>query len=488
MKRPLFRVNATFWLVSALFYLVSHLVLRFYFHDLWKDEWQSWFVVRDMSTIDMLKFLYYEGHPSLWYLYLKPFTLLSEWIRDDILIKVAHALPFIGFVFLISSFRKVPTWLLALFLLGYFPFYEYGLISRGYIFVCLTLFGIVRLHDTSFKYRHWWLASLYFLACQTEVYGLIGAGLLYFYYYIMPTGPSVKVVIKKLSDQEVFTPFLALCLGVLVFYITVNWATDADEVRGRLVNIMSAYDGKTGFAQAFHGIFGRTFFPFSGISSVNNILPISVWSSLALISAGIVLWPFKRLLILFTIYTSLVLFFASTTYSGGLRQWGMAYVFFMVCVFMMDFSLIKKNQSVLLALLLILISHSIYNVIAVRDSIRFPFTNARLTGLYIQSKLPPSAPIVGISPFNTAAASGYADRMFYELPEGVPFTYFRWLEKVYYPPEEELRLFAAYKKASVLYVITHEPISPDRYPSLRLVKAFDSFSLKNENFYIYQLI
>ena len=46
-------------------------------HELWKDEWQAWFVAKDLGIKELLSFLYYEGHPSLWYLYLKIFTIFS---------------------------------------------------------------------------------------------------------------------------------------------------------------------------------------------------------------------------------------------------------------------------------------------------------------------------------------------------------------------------------------------------------------------------
>lgn len=488
MKYPLLRVSKQFWLVSALFLLASHLLLRFCCHELWKDEWQSWFVARDMPLLGMIKFLYYEGHPALWYVYLKPFTLLSEWVRDDILIKVAHLIPFMGFYFLVLSFKNIRIWVSLLFLLGYFTFFEYGLISRGYIFVCLALFILIKLYESRISGKNILLSMSLLLACQTEIYGLVGAGLIFLYYSFLKEEVTLDTFQLKVKEKSVLIPLVGLSLGIILFYITVNWAPDAMEVRGRLVNIMSSYDGKTGFEHAFNGIFGYTFFPFLNMSVFKDIGFTGLWSAIAIGLIILVLRSDRNLLLLFVVFSVIVLIFASTTYSGGMRQWGMVFIFFSVCVYIGRVKLLKPWSWSKMVFIGILCIQLLYNIVAATDTIRYPFTNARQAGLYIKNNLPPSAPIVGISPFNTAAPSGYADRQFFELPEGEPFTYFKWLDKVYFPPENELRLFAEFKNASILYVITHQPVDAKRYPSLRLVKAFDGFNLKNEQYYIYQLI
>jgi hypothetical protein len=53
---------------------LAMLLLKFQYHELWKDEWQAWLMARDMGWGELLGSLYYEGHPALWYLYLKVWT------------------------------------------------------------------------------------------------------------------------------------------------------------------------------------------------------------------------------------------------------------------------------------------------------------------------------------------------------------------------------------------------------------------------------
>jgi hypothetical protein len=94
---------------------------------------------------------------------------------------------------------------------------------------------------------------------------------------------------------------------------------------------------------------------------------------------------------------------------------------------------------------------------------------------------------VAISKFAAAPVAGYLGRPLYALPEGESFTYFQWLEKIYLPPESELRLFAQYKKVNSLPILSYQELPASRYPSLELLRKWDGFNLKQENYWLYQL-
>ena len=78
------KINLLFWIIIS----IGLIVYKLSFHELWKDEWQAWLVARDLSLSNMLAFLNYEGHPSLWYLYLKAWTILP--IQEHILLQISH--------------------------------------------------------------------------------------------------------------------------------------------------------------------------------------------------------------------------------------------------------------------------------------------------------------------------------------------------------------------------------------------------------------
>ena len=80
---------------------------------------------------------------------------------------------------------------------------------------------------------------------------------------------------------------------------------------------------------------------------------------------------------------------------------------------------------------------------------------------------------------------GYAGRKFYELPDGVEFSYFRWVDKVYLPTETELKLFAQFKGVGGIVIISPKPLDAERFPSAKLWQKFDQENYKKENYYLY---
>lgn len=112
--------------------------LQFGYHEMWKDEWQAWLMARDMGWGELLRALYYEGHPGLWYVYLKVWAAFG--LNDALGLQLAHYLvvALAGGIF--WYFTRLPWWLSLLLWMGYFPFFEYGVVSRGYVWV--MVFGL----------------------------------------------------------------------------------------------------------------------------------------------------------------------------------------------------------------------------------------------------------------------------------------------------------------------------------------------------------
>lgn len=107
-------------------------------HEMWRDELHAWLVARESQSLgQLLEPLRYGGHPTLWYLCL---YALSRFTGDPLAMQLLHlALAAIGaLVFL--RFAPFPKWYRALFVFGYFPFYEYCIKSRSYVFAVSALF------------------------------------------------------------------------------------------------------------------------------------------------------------------------------------------------------------------------------------------------------------------------------------------------------------------------------------------------------------
>lgn len=472
-----------------------YLYSKFTYHELWKDEWQAWLMARDMSWGELLGSLYYEGHPALWYVYLKVWSLFSTGGNDELLIQLAHALLMLGVYALIWFQFRLPIWLKVLILLSYYPFFEYGIVSRGYAFVMLIGFAIVLLLpkvlskkkvkvDRDLKI----LAVLFFLFCQTEVYAVMMAGAILFYIFLEKKGfQNFSTVIK----EKTFSTLLwSSFVGILFFLISVFPRTSQDDLsRAYLSEPLSGAI----FFKGFQGMFANTFWigsiPDTNVFGVNGMGLI-----FSLLVLGGLIYFFrkeKNIVITFLFFTIGYFVFLITIYTGGVRQWGTFFIFFLMLL-QLFFS--KKNQSkgkldylqigFLISIFLFQIR---YTYLAMEKEIRHPFSNAKMTAEFIQKEVPEQAAIVAINKFEIAPVVGYANRDFYALPEGETFTYFKWVEKIYLPSEKELQLFAEYKKVNRIIIITPKKLDSRRYPSALLWQSFDNYNMKNESYYLYTL-
>jgi hypothetical protein len=131
--------------VLAAAFLLFGLV-RIAYHEMWRDEWWVWLMARDSPSI--ARFLHttsYQGHPPLWDLSIYALTGLT---RAPVAMQVLHvglAAAAVSVVSRFSSLTRVERWLFAF---GYFPFFEYAVISRNYVLDLLFLAVACALYST----------------------------------------------------------------------------------------------------------------------------------------------------------------------------------------------------------------------------------------------------------------------------------------------------------------------------------------------------
>lgn len=438
------------------------------FHELWKDEWQAWLVARDNSWWNMLSFLHYEGHPALWYTYLKIWTYLP--IADATSLQLAHAVLWISFMYLFWIKLSLPSIWKFLFTLSYFMVYEYGVINRGYVLVMLLSGLFVFLSD---KKRIGLSALALLLLCQTEVYGVIIAFAQLAYSYLN----------KRHWNTKYLLSFIA---GVILFVVTVF-------PRGNEDDFTRAYNQQQFslevIGESFQGHLANVF----GIglisdTAANGSSAIGIILSLLLLAGLIFIFRNnKNVLIAGGIGLFGFIAFGILIFTGGVRQWGMVFILFWLMLLLAhrDTGQWNKVQSVLITLLLI--CPFIHGIRALSTDIQMPFSNAEAAGAFIKEKVPQEVPVVVINKFETAPVGAYADRPLYELPSGEEFTYFKWLEKVYIPTQSELLLFAQYRNVGGLVVLSPEPLDANRFPKAQLWETFDQANFKRENYWLYSL-
>lgn len=139
-------------------------------HEMWRDELEAWLIARDSISIsELLENLKYTGHPALWYLCL---YLLSKITHNPVIMQLFQLTiaAVIVYVFIYySTFNKLQK---TLFCFGYFPLYEYGVISRSYSLGVLLIFAFCTLYCKENK-NYLLLATVLAFLSHTNVYSLI---------------------------------------------------------------------------------------------------------------------------------------------------------------------------------------------------------------------------------------------------------------------------------------------------------------------------
>jgi hypothetical protein len=142
LKIPFRQPDYRFAAIVAVIFATT-LIPRFFFHEFWRDELQSWMLATDQANLTtVLARVRYEGHPSLWYVSL---WFVSRLRHDPISMQILHGLTATATVFLMAAFAPALRWQRVLLCASYFVLFEYAVISRNYASGMLALIAFAAL-------------------------------------------------------------------------------------------------------------------------------------------------------------------------------------------------------------------------------------------------------------------------------------------------------------------------------------------------------
>jgi hypothetical protein len=107
-------------------------------HEMWRDELQAWTLARDSSSLaELWQNMVTESHPMLWHALL---FVVAKFTRNPVGMQCLHWLIGVVSVYLFVRFSPFTRFQKVLFCFGYYPFYEYSVISRNYSLCMLLVF------------------------------------------------------------------------------------------------------------------------------------------------------------------------------------------------------------------------------------------------------------------------------------------------------------------------------------------------------------
>jgi len=502
--------------VLAYFFLVLILLLR---HEMWQDEWQAWLLATESPSLpELFRNLRYEGHPCLWHLGL---FLLSRVTRHPLGMQLLHLLLAFSAVYLFLKYAPFTRLQKLLFILGYFPFYEYAVISRNYALGVLGLFSFCAIFCRSCPRNFLLLGLILFLLCQTSVYGLLLALALGGILFLAALRDPAAGTWQAMAALAIV--LLGAGLSVLQLMppadsgFAVGWKFDLDfpYLLQTLAAVWKSYVPLPALQYHFWG---------------TNFINDPRWQALLsviILACGILLFYRQPLpLFLYVAGTAGILAFTYSKYPGSLRHHGHLYLLFIAClwlssalpdpgcgqgrggspgegppgppqgfgpcprttIFQTLAGCCRANCSRVLTVLLAV--HLVAGVWAGSLDFCYPFSESKQVAAFIKKEELDNALIVGHADDASSSVAGYLGRpLYYPARRGWgSFIVWNQARKPDLTPGElveQARKLSRQQQKAVLLLLNHE-LPPGEFPVMP-VQKFTRSLVPAENYYLYLL-
>ncbi|MCL4500419.1 MAG: hypothetical protein M1438_01020 [Deltaproteobacteria bacterium] len=480
-------------LISAFFVLELLLILH---HPLWQDEWQAWLIARGSGSLnELLHNMRYEGHPGLWYLAL---YLLSRWTSNPLAMQLFHLVLAAGTAWIFLRYAPFTRLHKILFIFGYFPFFEYAVISRNYAGGILLVFTYCAIFPRTFPKRNLVLAGLLFLLCQTSVYGVLlalalGAARIVGEFWHNRHNPlSLK------RDLVIFS----VILGAGIFLAVLQLLPDSGFATDWRFNFNWPV-----MMQAFNTIW-ESYIPLPGLNyhfwNTNLIQLPYLKLLLSILLLGFPLLLFRRqpaILALFFLGTLAILSFTYTKYLGSLRHHGHLFILLIVSLWLSHYSPDWPGKPARLEkasgccqqrhgfISLILAAQLTAGLLAASLSLAYPFSAGQETARYIKTHSLANMLIAADDDDAASVISGYLNRPLYYLCANRRGTFVIWDQhRQDLEVSEALRRgreLARRRHREVLLVLNQEIDTPG--PDIISLRRCTTSIVPTEVYYLYKL-
>ena len=407
-------------MVTAGFFIIA--LLGMLSHEMWRDEHQAWLVARDANSLSqLLDNMNYEGNPALWHLFLYWITRVTH---DPIFMQAFHLLVATSFIFIFNRYAPLSNLHKILFSFGYFPLYEYAVISRSYALGVLLLFGICALYKNRTT-KYILIGVLLALLANVTIYAVVIACCI----------AGILVLDYFLYQQKNGKVMMQLAVGLVIFILGVAF---------------SFYQIWPDKDNSFPAPYATSLFDFPRWGEVSSKLFTTYlyipqieehfWNtnvyfkdglsggwvlfSIIIFAAGIIIFLRKPLMLL--LYLGMTLGLFSVYYYTALlhsRYCGYLLISLVVCYWLSEYYPEKKYHSNLAGLgkrisrpfFTTILSFSVIGaIVAYTMEIQYKFSPSKEVATYIKENKLNSLPVVGITDFTISPLATYLDtKIFY---------------------------------------------------------------------------
>ncbi len=477
--------NKWLWLIFILFIAISFYGLTK--HQPWRDEAQAWLLVRDLSTVEIINQMPYEGTPPLWHLLISP--LIKSGLPYKSMLYLHYFLG-VSLIFLFLFFSPLPKIVKFILPFNYYFIFEYIIVARNYNLTALILFLLAILYKKRW-HRPWLYGSLIFLLAWTNVHSLALAGTLFaLLCYDLWLKNKNKQEIKKSFWVSLILAFLGLLSAVLIMLPQANQVS-ALKFSGFLYTGKALAVAILPLLVHFHdAIFSTGFYWLFAIA----------W--LILISAFLQSWKSK---FIFTASLFWLTFIFTFKNSGDLRHYGLILIFF-IFAWWLDITESAKRKkwleninqaSAFIILTIFLLTSAGYGLFFYNYSKQKDFSGSYEMAQYLLNN--PHLLEQEIATFPSYSGSALLpylpNKNFYQLETFREGTFLTWdnifvlgQSSPYYFLKEEMKKYYLKKDSNLDEVLFLTIIPPGLDPELELLHQNTKSTIKHDEFfYLYKL-
>lgn len=453
-------------LLLITFFLVG--LIGIIHHEMWHDEFQAWLIARDSNSLaELRENIEYVGHPILWYLCL---YILNIFTNNPFFVQLLHlviATAVVGVFLKFSPFKIIQK---SLFCFGYFPLYEYGIISRNYNLGLLLIFIFCAWFSKRDR-GYLPLAIALALLSHTNLYGLIvGFSLACF------------LVVDAITNRELFRNLyakrwniatslsiygLGLISAILQILPPKNAGYKADIITPMPgEEIVSLADHIRRCGKAITGIW-NSYVPLPSFdlhywnTNILDSLAINIpilglegiyWSDIVILLLSVVLIVFSILLFirrptilfLYLLGTTLMMLCAYSIRSPSMRHSGHFFILLLICYWLAAYLpkrrrriskrqqrnpiyFFSRNKNQILTIILCI--HLLAGIFVYTKDLFMPFSASKQAVNYIRDNQLEHLIIVGSEDARTSPLSAQLNKQLY-YPESEEFgSYTVWTDK-----------------------------------------------------------
>ncbi len=435
------------YLLAIIFFILSFVgVIN---HEIWGDEAQAWLIARDsVSLPDLYKNLRYEGHPGLWHICL---FIISRFTHNLFAMQIFHVLITTLAIYIFVAFSPFTKLQKLLFTFGYFPFYEYNLVSRNYSLGLLFIF-LFCLYFTALQKNYFRLTILIALLANTNPYPFLISCSLFVTLLLDIINTHKGNFWKYICINKLYIYFAISIIGILLAIKQMippeNAVYKGDDIWKKPDIILHIKH----FALTLRLIW-KSYIPvpdlFTYQSWNTNIIEISDFTkvfgtlgSILLFLFSIALFIHKPIVVWLYLSVSLeILFLTYFKYLGGIRHYGHIFIIFIACLwigryypdkFLLNHSLVPilyrfRKKCLNSFLMVILCTQVAVGLYAFSNDLFYPFSASKNTANYLAvNNLLQDKFIIGKSDYIVSPIAAYLNTKIYYPESQSTESFIKW--------------------------------------------------------------